>query len=326
MMRSSAPTAVAVRRTPIRASCSARPSPKAKRSSEADTLAGKSGLPDVKRSQIETLLAAAERRRQSVGQTLQIIRICLDDNDAYRAEADPLATWIKTCDLHQGYHYDGASHVTIGERAGAALLPLARKTVPQEAGEIAAGRKRFLARQPEPGNPDTRPLAKRLIAYWKFDEGKGNSTADSSSSNNTGIIKGNPKWIDGLFGKALYLTGKQRIEMPTFQEPLGPSGNIENLSVSFWLRGNRYGDGRVGRGTGEKYEKRNDHNWQYSEHANHIIPAPKGVPLTIGGLIERAGQFQVFDELAIWSRPLTLEDARTLYNNGHGVEIKPAGS
>ena len=33
------------------------------------------------------------------------------------AEPDPLAAWIKTCDLHQGYHYDDASHVTIGERA-----------------------------------------------------------------------------------------------------------------------------------------------------------------------------------------------------------------
>ena len=60
------------------------------------------------------------------------------------------------------------------------------------------------------------------------------------------------------------------------------------------------------------------------DQADHIIPASEGVPLTIGGLIERAGQFQVFDELAIWSRPLTLEDARALYNNGHGVEIKPA--
>jgi len=320
------------------------------------------------------------------------------------ADADPLATWIKTCDLHRGYHYDDASHVTIGRRAGAALLPFARKTVPQEAAEIAAGRRRFDARQPKCGHPDTRPLAKGLIGYWKFDEGKGARTADSTASGNAGVVKGEAKWIDGLFGKALVLTGKQRIEMPTFKEPRGPGGNIENLSVSFWLRANRYGDGRVGRGTGEKYAKRNDRNWQYSEYANrtgwditthdndfcgfatasftngpkavlsdrpvhlvgdgvewhhvvmsydgatkslniyvdgtptdpkrarsstrlieqanHIIPAPKDVPLTLGGLIERAGQFQAFDELAIWSRALTRDDARTLYNNGHGVEIK----
>ncbi len=322
------------------------------------------------------------------------------------AEADPLAAWIKTCDLHQGYHYDNASHVTIGERAGAALLPLARKTVPQTAAEIAAGRQRFLARQPEPGHPDTLPLARGLIGYWKFDEGRGDSTVDSSSSSNSGVISGRPEWVDGLFGQALYLTGEQRIEMPAFKEPLGPDGHIENLSVSFWLRANRYGDGRVGRGTGEGYGKRNDHNWQYSEYANltgwdvtthdndfcgfatasfkggpkavmsdrpihlvgdgiewhhvvmsydgsakslnvyvdgtptdprrsksstqgidqadHIIPAPKGTPLTLGGLIDRAGQFQVFDELAIWNRPLTLDDARTLYNSGHGVEIRLA--
>ena len=47
--------------------------------------------------------------------------------------------------------------------------------------------------------------------------------------------------------------------------------------------------------------------------------------LTIGGLEFATDQdFQVYDELAIWSRPLTEKEIGKLYNNGHGSEIIPA--
>jgi hypothetical protein len=319
------------------------------------------------------------------------------------AEADPHATWIKTCDLNQGYHYDAASHITIGQRGGLAMLPFAKIPVPQTPEEIHAGRKRFFTRQLKPGNADTRPLSKGLIGYWKFDEGAGAQTADSSTSSNVGAIKGNPEWTEGLFGKAVELIGRRRIEIPGFKEPTGPGGNIENLSVSYWVRTNRFGDARVGRGTGTPIEKRTDHNWFLSdtanesgwdicahdcdycglataafdngpktvmsdrpahlvgdgvewhhvvityegknkcfrifvdadpfderrsreslagiEEANHILPAGQDVPMTLGGLIDHDGQFQIFDELAIWQRAITPDEVATLYNNGFGAEI-----
>ena len=44
--------------------------------------------------------------------------------------------------------------------------------------------------------------------------------------------------------------------------------------------------------------------------------------LTIGGLELKSDQdFQVYDELAIWSRPLSEEEIKKLYNNGHGSEV-----
>jgi len=44
--------------------------------------------------------------------------------------------------------------------------------------------------------------------------------------------------------------------------------------------------------------------------------------LTIGGLEFKSDQdFQIYDELAIWSRTLSEEEVKKLYNNGHGSEI-----
>ncbi len=53
---------------------------------------------------------------------------------------------------------------------------------------------------------------------------------------------------------------------------------------------------------------------------NHILPSRRA-KLTLGGHGTVAGQYQVFDELAIWDRPLSAQDAKTLYNNGYGAAI-----
>ena len=45
------------------------------------------------------------------------------------AEEDPHGTWVSTMDLHPLAHYNTPSMLTIGERGGKALLPLAKKTV-----------------------------------------------------------------------------------------------------------------------------------------------------------------------------------------------------
>jgi hypothetical protein len=46
-----------------------------------------------------------------------------------------------------------------------------------------------------------------LLGYWKFDEGNGNVTMDSSGNNNTGILNGTATWVDGKYGKALSFDG-----------------------------------------------------------------------------------------------------------------------
>ena len=48
---------------------------------------------------------------------------------------------------------------------------------------------------------------KTVAGIWLFDEGKGNTTADSSGNKNDGTFKGNPKWSDGKFGKCLGFDG-----------------------------------------------------------------------------------------------------------------------
>ena len=321
------------------------------------------------------------------------------------AESDPRATWIKTCDLNSGYHYDSPSHVTIGRRAAEALLPFARKPVRQSWPDVVAAGKRFSRLLPGPGSPDTSGLGKALLGYWRFDEGAGATTADSSGHGIDGALIGAPAWTRGLVGRAVRLTGSQAIEFPKFREPLNDDKRIENLSVAYWLRTNRYGDACVGKGQGDAKYAENRHNWYFNRWSNrsgwsigchdnggcpyatatfdltlngihgrgdryqvvgdgiewhhvalvyaggrktfdlyvdavpvdkthislrrslkglgdenHIVPSRRA-KLTLGGHITVEGQFQVFDELAVWSRPLTAAEVEALYNHGRGAAI-----
>lgn len=208
------------------------------------------------------------------------------------------------------------------------------------------------------------------------------------------------------------MIGQQHIEVPGYKDVLGASGNIENLTVSYWYRANYYGCGRIGKGVGKEVE-RAPSNWYYSRTANvagwdatcrgtkggvfmtagfgggtkgfkfnggpgavisdgnewyhvvvtydgsrkafeiyingvkapkggkkaknapcaqldkpfwgvrdenHIIPA-KSAMLTIGNVKKITRQFEAFDEVGIWSRPLTEEEVLALYNKGHGVSL-----
>jgi len=323
------------------------------------------------------------------------------------AESDPLATWIKTCDLNSGYHYDSPSHITIGRRAGKALLPWIRKPVPQKWENVVAARKRFLSQFPQAGSPDTASLREGLLGYWRFEEGRGTKAADSSGHGIEGVLTGSPEWIAGRVGGGVKLTGSQSVAFPKFREPLNADRRIENLSVAYWLRSNRYGDGYVGKGDGDESYAENRHNWYFNrwtnrsgwsvgchdtdggaygtatfdltlngihgrgqgvnvigdgfewhhvamvydggrkmfdlhvdgrllpkEHIsvrralkgigdeNHIVPSRRG-KLTLGGHITMPGHYQVFDELAIWGRPLKAEEVKALFNNGYGAEIAP---
>ena len=49
--------------------------------------------------------------------------------------------------------------------------------------------------------------ANDLVLHLSFDEGEGQTTNDISGMGNNCDLKGNPKWVDGKFGKALELDG-----------------------------------------------------------------------------------------------------------------------
>jgi len=321
------------------------------------------------------------------------------------AERDANATWIKTCDLNSGYHYDSPSHIIIGQRAGKALLPFIKKTVPQKWTDTRAAGKRFFAQFSKGGSVDTSSCGKGLLGYWRFEEGKGAKTADASGRGVEGELKGEPVWVKGRLGAAAKLAGAQAIEFARFQETLNKDRRIENLSVAYWLRSNRYGSAYVGRSEGNPDYGYNRHNWFINtwgtrsgwnvgchdngggaygmacfdlslngihgrgeqaivvgdgfewhhvvmiydgsrktmdmyidgktvnkDHVsvrrslkgigdeNHIVPA-RGAKLTVGGKGTVAGQFDVIDELAMWDRPITVEEVNALYNNGHGAVI-----
>jgi hypothetical protein len=51
------------------------------------------------------------------------------------------------------------------------------------------------------------------------------------------------------------------------------------------------------------------------------IRAAADIPLSIGGEMVATTEFQAYDELAFWSRPLTEEEVQKLYNGGAGAQI-----
>jgi len=46
-----------------------------------------------------------------------------------------------------------------------------------------------------------------LVAWWKMDDGSGNTAADSSGNGLAGTLVGNPTWADGMAGRALKFDG-----------------------------------------------------------------------------------------------------------------------
>ena len=54
-----------------------------------------------------------------------------------------------------------------------------------------------------------------LAGWWRFDEGNGSTTADSSGNGNTGTLVASPPWITGKYGDALSFNGStQYVSVP----------------------------------------------------------------------------------------------------------------
>lgn len=70
-----------------------------------------------------------------------------------------------------------------------------------------------------------------ILGVWLFDEGKGDTTKDSSHNGNDGTLNKGSKWVDGKFGKALDFDGKDGyVEISS-----SPLFNPEEFTVTFWM-------------------------------------------------------------------------------------------
>jgi len=143
-------------------------------------------------------------------------------------------------------------------------------------------------------------------------------------------------WDVRGFGLNVGLTGAvlKDGEPRTFSgfSPTGFAGDgIDWIHIVFVYDG-KNGDMKIYR-NGElcSYKRILDPKLDTSKHAKRMdgpvgvpispIHAAKDVPLTVGGELIASSEFQCYDELAIWSRPITEEEVKKLYNSGAGSEI-----
>ena len=78
-----------------------------------------------------------------------------------------------------------------------------------------------------------------IVGVWLFDEGKGDTTVDSSGNGHDGKITG-AKWVDGKFGKALEFAGAQFVTVPDAPElQIG-----DQFTMQAWFYAKDIGDWR----------------------------------------------------------------------------------
>jgi hypothetical protein len=71
-----------------------------------------------------------------------------------------------------------------------------------------------------------------LVGYWKFDEGSGTLTTDSSGNGNTGLVQG-ATWVPGWSGTALYFNGSLSDQVVIADSPsLNPTNAI---TIAAWI-------------------------------------------------------------------------------------------
>jgi hypothetical protein len=81
-----------------------------------------------------------------------------------------------------------------------------------------------------------------LIAWWRLDEGRGVTVADSSGDGNSGTISGTPQWVPGVVGNALCFNGNGQVVT------IGNTNladNLTNFTVTLWLKGTNFNSGSI---------------------------------------------------------------------------------
>jgi hypothetical protein len=85
------------------------------------------------------------------------------------------------------------------------------------------------------------PFVNGILAWWRFDDGKGSLAADSSGNGHTGMVTAGT-WIAGKMGGALELETNGGVKMN------GPIGGMSAFTVSFWIYPHTHSDYNQGVG------------------------------------------------------------------------------
>jgi len=75
-------------------------------------------------------------------------------------------------------------------------------------------------------NPNT---DESLLGWWPLNDGAGTTAVDASGNGNDGTLEGDPEWVDGWLGGAVYLDGDDYVD----------TGNTENLTeytIAIWVK------------------------------------------------------------------------------------------
>jgi len=247
--------------------------------------------------------------KDSAGNTVdttagQVIR----DIEKKVAESTPKCVWVETLGLDKGYHYDAASYITIGQRMGDAMLSLAKQVKVADPKQMERARNSYYNRQFPDLKPNTKSLAKGLISYFTFDEGKGMSVADASSRNYTGELKSagqyTPEWVKGVSGSALKFMANNYVGVADFADPVTKDGKIDRLSMSYWINKTGhcgYGghlakrEGKLGWWIDERHNGNLVDVHLMTEKGEYAEGADNGEPLTLGDGYEWHHIAVVFD-------------------------------
>lgn len=81
--------------------------------------------------------------------------------------------------------------------------------------------------------PHVHALEDGLVGYWSFDEGSGDAVSDLSGQGHNGVFAyGQPEWVDGKTGSALFFDGDSGVETPDFY---GINGSTPR-TIAFWIK------------------------------------------------------------------------------------------
>jgi hypothetical protein len=72
---------------------------------------------------------------------------------------------------------------------------------------------------------------KGLVGYWSFDEGKGTIAKDSAGKSD-GELQGDPEWVEGKKGKALYFDGAEQTVIVQNSDSLSSA----DITVMMWIK------------------------------------------------------------------------------------------
>jgi len=73
-----------------------------------------------------------------------------------------------------------------------------------------------------------------LVLHLSFDEGSGGTAADSSDKGNDGALSGDVEWVDGVFGKAVYISDSapENLVLIADDDSLDITGE---MTISVWV-------------------------------------------------------------------------------------------